>query len=302
MSLVVVGSFGIDTVETPYGKVEGVVGGSALYFSLAASLFTEVRLAGNIGADFPSEPLQTLRSRGADLNGVQTFENQPTFRWSGRYCGDMSEAETLLTELNVLLEPPRIPSAYKDSPFAFLANMGPDTQLATLKELQADMVFADTMNLWIETALPDLLKVLQQVDGLILNETEARALTGEDLLLKAGSALLQMGPKIIVIKKGEHGAILFADGMEFHVPAYPTRLVVDPTGAGDSFAGGFLGSLAKAGKVSPPSLRLAMAMGTVAASCTVEHFSTAGLEAATIEELDGRFLGLREFVDFGTPE
>ena len=300
MSLVVVGSFGIDTIETPFGRAEDVVGGSAVYFSLAASLFSHVKLAGNIGSDFPQAPLQTLKKRGADLDGIQTFTDQATFRWTGRYEGEMNEAETLRTELNVLVEPPQIPHTYIHSPFVFLANMGPSTQLETLKTLQGHSVFADTMNLWIDTALADLQQVLEKVDGLILNDAEARALTGETHLILAGEALLKMGPDTVIIKKGEHGAFLFTEALHFALPAYPTSQVVDPTGAGDSFAGGFLGALAEMGESTPKNLRRAMAYGTVAASMTVEHFSTKGLEEATRSELDQRFQKLRDFVQFSS--
>ena len=300
MSLVVVGSFGIDTIETPFGRAEDVVGGSAVYFSLAASLFSQVKLAGNIGSDFPQAPLQILKKRGADLSGIQMFRDQATFRWTGRYEGEMNEAETLRTELNVIVEPPKIPDNYIQSPFVFLANMGPSTQLEVLDTLQGGLVFADTMNLWIDTALTDLHQVINKVDGLILNDAEARALTGETHLILAGEALLEMGPDTVIIKKGEHGAFLFTDGLHFALPAYPTSQVVDPTGAGDSFAGGFLGALAEMGEVTPANLRRAMAYGTVAASMTVEHFSTRGLEAAVRDCLDRRFQELQDFVQFSS--
>jgi sugar/nucleoside kinase (ribokinase family) len=298
MSLVVVGSFGLDTVETPFGRRVEVLGGSAVYFSLAASLFTHVKLAGNIGADFPESAFATLDRRGADRSGIQVFDDQKTFRWSGRYAGDMNEAETLVTELNVLAEPPTVPDSYKGSPYVFLANMGPDTQLAMLDELQGQTVFADTMNLWIDIQRPALVQLLGRLDGLILNDAEARSLTGESNLMRAGKALLSMGPKVVIIKKGEHGAFLFEKSFHFALPAYPTGDVIDPTGAGDSFAGGFLGSVAEMGQVNPANLRRAMAFGTVAASLTVERFSTEGLENAAREQLDRRYAELRDFVRF----
>lgn len=298
MSLVVVGSFGLDTVETPFGRREEVLGGSAVYFSLAASLFTHVKLAGNVGSDFPESAWRSLDARGADRSGIQVFEDQPTFRWSGRYAGDMNEAETLRTELNVLAEPPRVPESYQGAPFVFLANMGPDTQLEMLDQLQGKVVFADTMNLWIDTQREALLRLLERLDGVILNDAEARALTGESNLIRAGAALRKLGPRIVVVKKGEHGAFLFGEGFSFALPAYPTSQVVDPTGAGDSFAGGFLGSLAEMGEITPNNLRTAMAFGTVAASMTVERFSTDGLEKAAREQLEQRSSELREFVQF----
>lgn len=298
MSLVVVGSFGLDTVETPFGRREEVLGGSAVYFSLAASMFTEVKLAGNVGSDFPESAWSTLDQRGAVRTGIQVFEDRPTFRWSGRYEGDMNEAETLHTELNVLAEPPQVPEDYRGAPFVFLANMGPDTQLEMLEQLQGGTVFADTMNLWIDTQRENLMTLLGRLDGIILNDAEARALTGEANLIRAGEALLRMGPRVAVVKKGEHGAFLFERDFHFALPAYPTSQVVDPTGAGDSFAGGFLGSLAEMGELTPANLRKAMAFGTVAASMTVERFSTEGLEKAAREQLERRYAELREFVQF----
>ena len=298
MSLVVVGSFGLDTVETPFGRREEVLGGSAIYFSLAASLFTKVRLAGNVGCDFPDTALQTLKIRGADCTGIQVFEEKPTFRWTGRYEGDMNEAETLVTELNVLAEPPVVPDSYCGSPYVFLANMGPDTQLQMLERLNGEKVFADTMNLWIDIQKDNLLRLMGKLDGLVLNDAEARALTGKDNLIQAGNALLEMGPEVVIIKKGEHGAFLFERSFHFALPAFPTDKVIDPTGAGDSFAGGFLGSLAEMGEFTPTNLRRAMAFGTVAASMTVEHFSTEGLENAARPHLERRYAQLRDFVRF----
>jgi len=296
MTLVVVGSVGIDTVETPFGRVEDVVGGSAVYFSLAASLFTPVRVAANVGHDFPGHPWEALKQRETDLSGLKVFEDQPTFRWSGRYEGDMASAETLKTELNVLAEPPEIPDSYRGAPFVFLANMGADVQIQMLDQLDGGTAFADTMNLWIKTQPEELREVLRRIDGLILNDGEARQLTGEANLSAAGGELLKMGPKIVVVKKGEHGAFLFAPEFHFALPAYPTTRVIDPTGAGDSFAGGFVGFLASGGGLDKFRLRQAMAYGTVAASLTVEKFSTQALEEAGREDLDRRYAELREFV------
>ncbi len=296
MSLVIVGSVGLDDVETPYGQVQGVAGGTALYASLAASLFTRVRVAANVGHDFPEEAWAPQRARGADLSGLRVFEDQATFRWAGRYEGDMNEAQTLRTELNVLEVPPAAPPDWKGAPWVFLANMGPDVQLDMLEALQGGTVFADTMNLWIETQRDNLLELLRRIDGLVLNDGEARLLTGENHLIKAGEHLLDLGPRVVVVKKGEHGAFLFSRDFHFALPAYPTTRVVDPTGAGDSFAGGMLGYLAENGALEPAALRRAMAYGTVAASLTVEAFSTAGLARATREDLDRRFQELLEFV------
>ncbi|TAH38478.1 MAG: sugar kinase [Planctomycetota bacterium] len=296
MSLVVVGSAGIDTVETPSGRVHDVVGGSAVYFALAASLFGPVKVAANIGADYPEAVWEVLRRRGADLGGVRRYADHASFRWSGRYRGDMNAAETLRTDLNVLALPPEPPASYGGARFVFLANMGPEVQLRCLERLGGEVVFADTMNLWIESARPALLALLRRVQGLVLNDAEARQLTGEDNLIRAGAALLLLGPQVVVLKKGEHGAFLFARGFHFALPAYPTTRVVDPTGAGDSFAGGLLGSLAAAGSLDPPGLRRAMAYGIVTASFTVEEFSTRGLERLERAQVDQRLEELREFV------
>jgi len=298
MSLAVFGSVGLDDVETPAGSVQEVVGGSAVYFSLAASLFTGVRVAANVGGDFPESAWSVLRSRGADLSGLQVFSDRPTFRWSGRYEGDMNEAQTLKTELNVLAEAPVVPDSFGDARIVFLANMGPDTQLSLIERFGDAVVFADTMNLWIDTQRPALEKLLGLVYGFICNDAEARALTGEQNLIAAGQHLQAMGPDIVVIKKGEHGSFLFTREGRFGLPAYPTDQVVDPTGAGDSFAGGFLGSLAEHDSWSLDELRRSMVYGTVCASLTVESFSTSGLEQAGRMHLDKRFSALRDFVSF----
>ena len=298
MSLAVFGSVGLDDIITPEASVEGVVGGSAVYFSLAASLFTDVRLAANVGGDFPAKAWDTLRERGTDFAGLQKFEDKPTFRWSGRYEGAMNEAETLRTDLNVLIEEPLVPESYKDSKYLFLANMAPVTQLEILQSFPNATAFADTMNLWIEHERETLDRLLQLVYGLVLYEGEARMLTGEHNLLRAGAALQKMGPEVIIIKKGEHGAFLFTPDGRFGLPAYPVENVVDPTGAGDSFAGGLMGALAEADDFSMDSLRRAMAFGTVCASVTVEAFSTAGLESASRTVIQDRYDELRDFLRF----
>lgn len=296
MSLVVVGSAGIDTVETPFGRAEEVAGGSAVYFALAASLFGPVQVAANIGGDYPMQVFEALAARGADLSGVRRYAERPSFRWSGRYGGDLNSAETLRTELNVLALPPDPPPSYRGARLAFLANMGPEVQLRMLDALQPEAAFADTMNLWIETEREALLALLRRVRGVVLNDGEARQLTGHANLIRAGQALLALGPRVVVIKKGEHGAFLFERGFHFALPAYPIGEVVDPTGAGDSFAGGFLGALAEAGGLEPAALRRAMAYGVVTASFTVERFSTAGLEELARPRIERRLAELREFV------
>lgn len=298
MTLAAFGSVGLDDISTPEKSVEGVVGGSAVYFSLAASLFTKVRMAANVGNDFPSSVWDTLRSRGVDLAGLQEFPDRPTFRWSGRYEGAMNEAVTLKTELNVLAEEPQIPDSYRSARYLFLANMGPDVQLRILEQFPQATAFADTMNLWIHEAREDLDRLLQLIYGLVLNEGEARLLTGEHNLIKAGAALQKFGPDVVIIKKGEHGAFLFTPEGRFGLPAYPVEHVVDPTGAGDSFAGGLMGALAEADDLSMENLRRAMAYGTVCASMTVGAFSTEALAQASRVEIEERYQELRDFLRF----
>jgi sugar/nucleoside kinase (ribokinase family) len=299
MSLVVFGSIGLDDVETPSGSVRGAIGGSAVYFSLAASLFTRVQVAGNVGNDFPPQAWEVLRRRGADLSGLKLFRDRPNFRWSGRYEGDMNEAITLDTQLHVLAIEPEVPPSYLDARLVFLANMGPDVQAKLRDRFPRARVWADTMNLWIRTQRDALTALLPRLDGLVLNDGEARMLTGEHNLIAAGARLQELGPPVVVVKKGEHGAFLFAPDGRFSLPAYPTSRVVDPTGAGDSFAGGLLGSLAAAGAHDFRALRRAMVDGTVCASLTVEEFSTRGLETAEPAELARRGAELRAFVDLG---
>jgi sugar/nucleoside kinase (ribokinase family) len=299
MSIVVFGSVGLDDVETPSGSVQNAVGGSAVYFSLAASLFTRVQVAANVGHDFPSSAWDTLRRRGADLSGLKVFRDQPNFRWRGRYEGDLNEAITLDTQLNVLALEPEVPAAYLDARVVFLANMGPDVQTRLLARFPRARVWADTMNLWIRTQRPALAALLPRLDGVVLNDAEARMLTGERNLVAAGARLQEIGPPVVVIKKGEHGAFLFAREGRFSLPAYPTTTVVDPTGAGDSFAGGFLGSLTASGAWDFQALRRAMVDGTVCASLTVEDFSTRGLERAEAAVIARRGAELRAFVDVG---
>lgn len=299
MSLAVFGSVGLDDVETPSGRVAGAVGGSAVYFALAASLFTRVQVAANVGFDFPDAAWAPLRRRGADLSGLKVHRDQPNFRWRGRYEGDLNEAITLETQLNVLALEPEVPPSFAEARLVFLANMGPDVQGRLRDRFPHARVWADTMNLWIRTQRPALEALLPRLDGLVLNDGEARMLTGERNLIAAGVCLQEMGPATVVIKKGEHGSFLFAREGRFSLPAYPTVKVVDPTGAGDSFAGGFLGSLAAAGAWDFRAMRRAMVDGTVCASLTVEDFSTRGLEGADPAEIARRGAELRAFVDVG---
>jgi len=300
MSLLVVGSLAFDTIETPSGRREEELGGSAVYFSLAASVFGPVRLVGPVGEDFPLALVEGWRARGIDAAGLEVVRGGRTFRWSGRYAGDMNAAETLRTELNVLgTFRPKVPAAFRDSAFVFLANTHPATQASVLSQVDRPrFVLADTMNLWIETERPALLDLLRRVDGLLLNDGEARMLAGERNLIAAGRAILRLGPKWVIVKKGEHGSFLFSADHFYALPAYPAERVVDPTGAGDTFAGGLMGSLARDGAADLGSLKRGMLHGTVTASFTVERFGTGGIAAVDAAAADGRH---REFLRFVSP-
>ncbi len=297
MSLLVVGTVAYDSIETPSGQVTEETGGSATYFSLAASRFAPVRLVAAVGNDFPDERRAIFAGRDIDTAGLETIADGRTFRWSGKYEGDMNVAETLETQLNVLATfKPKLPAPYPDTPFVFLANAAPAVQMEVLDQTPARrFVMADTMNLWIDIARDELTEVLRRVDGVVMNDEEARSLTGERNLIKAGNAILAMGPKVALVKKGEHGAFLFSTYMFHALPAYPVHEVVDPTGAGDSFAGGLMGYLASTGRVSIGNLKRGMVYGTVAASFTVQGFGTSTLAAATRDDFEVRF---HEFLNF----
>jgi sugar/nucleoside kinase (ribokinase family) len=298
MSLLVVGSIAIDSVETPTGKANEALGGSASYFSYAASYFCPVRLVGVIGNDFPESYINVLRDRpNIDTAGV-TVEPGRTFRWRGKYAGDMNVAETLEVELNVFGEfDPDIPEPFRDSPFVFLANGSPIVQRKVLHQVrQPQLVVADTMNLWIEIQRGELLDLLRQVDGLILNDQEALMLTEESKLVRAGQKILELGPKFVIVKKGEHGAMFFSEAGTFALPAFPTSRLVDPTGAGDSFAGGVMGYLAHANKLDADTIKSAMAYGTVVASINVEGFSLSRFLETSRDDIDQRFAQYREML------
>ena len=290
MSLLVTGSIGIDTVESPYGRVESVLGGSAVYFSFAAGVYGPVRLVGVVGEDFPDEFRQVLESGPIDLAGLEVRKGSKTFRWSGKYLSDINERETLAVDLNVLAEEgPKVPPSFADSETVFLANTHPTLQRSLLSQLAGPkIVVADTMNLWIDNERESLLQTLKLVTGVIINDAEARDLTGRRNLVEAGEAVLNLGPEFAIIKKGEHGALLVtADGVTA-IPAFPTKDVRDPTGAGDSFAGGVLGYLNAEGECGTPTLRRAMVRGTVAASFAIEDFSLGRVLTLTREEIDER--------------
>lgn len=290
MSLLVTGSIGIDTVTSPYGRAENVLGGSAVYFAFAASQYVPVRLVGVVGEDFPESFRKTLATRDIDLRGLEVRKGSKTFRWSGRFEGDMNAAETLEVDLNVLAERgPKVPEAFADSQTVFLANTHPTLQRDLLSQLRSPkLVVCDTMNLWITTERESLLETLRQVTGVIVNDGEARQLTGRLNLMEAGETILGMGPKFVIIKKGEHGALLLTLDGPAAVPAFPTKMVHDPTGAGDSFAGGVLGYLSAQGRTDFDTLRNALVHGTVAASFVIEDFSLRGVEKLTRMEIDQR--------------
>ena len=292
MSLLVTGSIGIDTVETPAGRREDVVGGSAIYFSYAASFFTPVRLIGVVGEDCPQEMFDLFEGREVDTSGLEVRAGSKTFRWHGSYLKDLNEAETVEVDLNVLAErAPKIPPEFVDSKYVFLANTHPALQQEMLGRLKSPrLIVADTMNLWIQTQRDELSKLLSKIHGLVLNDGEARLLTEEKNLITAARQVLKMGPRFVVIKKGEHGCVMVSDQKDrFTLPAFPTSKVVDPTGAGDSFAGGMMGYLATQGTFSPATIKRALAFGTVVASFTIADFSLGGLQAANRQHIDERF-------------
>ena len=299
MSVLVVGSIALDTVETPFGRFEDVLGGSATYFSCAARHFTDVCLVGVVGGDFPASHRQRLADRGIDLTGLQVGDGD-TFRWHGRYTGDMGSAETIDVKLNVLATfDPAIPESYRAAEFVFLANASPVLQMKVLGQMQRPtLTVADTMNFYIQTERDALIQLMGRVDGMVLNDGEARMFSEQHNLLVAGREVLELGPKFVIIKRGEHGATLFTRDGVYPLCAFPTDRVVDPTGAGDSFAGGLMGFLASQGRWDTSLLRLAMAYGTITASFAVEDFSLRGLEAASRSALDRRLNAYRELTSF----
>jgi sugar/nucleoside kinase (ribokinase family) len=295
--LVVVGSVALDTVTTPFGAVKEALGGAATYFSYSASFFTQVRLVGTVGEDFPSEHLDLLRHRHVDLAGLQISKGL-TFRWTGEYGYDLNEAKTLDTQLNVFADfKPALPEAYKAAPFLFLANIDPVLQLDVRRQMTRPVLVAlDTMNFWIQGKRDDLLRALAEVDALLINDAEARQLAGEPNLVKAARAILRLGPRTIVVKRGEYGALMLSEDEVFFVPAYPLESVFDPTGAGDTFAGGFMGYLSSQGKVDRQTVRRAIVYGSVMASFTVEDFSLDRLKRLTPEDVQRRYGAFHDLV------
>ena len=297
MSLLVVGSVAFDNVETPKGKVENALGGSALYFSASSSLFTDVRLVAVVGDDFPQEPVDFLKSRGVDLSGLHQVEGK-TFRWEGRYGDDLNEAETLATHLNVFGDfKPVLSEEYRQSDYVFLANIDPCLQRDVLDQIESPKFVAlDTMNFWIDSKLDSLKETLKRVDMLVINDGEARSLGGDSNVVKAAHNILKMGPRFLVIKRGEYGALLF-DGDEFaFAPAFPLEEVFDPTGAGDTFAGGMMGYIANKDSISPEVLRQAMVVGCTMASFDVEDFSFNAMRELTHPQIDERLNAFRKLI------
>ena len=302
MGILVVGSVALDTVETLEGKVEDSLGGSATYFSVAASFFhQQIHLVGVVGDDFPSEYVDFLSKRGIDLQGLERITGGKTFRWGGSNVSDLNAAETEFTYLNVFSDfDPKLPYTYQDTPYVFLANINPELQLRVLEQVhRPKLVVCDTMNLWIDISRPALMETLKQVDILILNDGEAKQLTEKKNLIQAGKEILTYGPSRVVIKKGEHGAISLTKSEFFAVPAYPLTSVFDPTGAGDSFAGGFMGYLAAQNRSNDEqTIRQAIVYGTVVASFNVEDFSLNRQRTLTRQEIDDRFNRLKDMVHF----
>lgn len=301
MSILVVGSVALDTVETPFDRREDALGGSAMYFSVAASFFSHVYLVGVVGNDFPEEAISLLKDRNVDLEGLQVEEGQ-TFRWEGRYHYDMNNRDTLDTQLNVFETfSPRIPEKYKSADLLFLANIHPSLQLEVLDQIKSPkLVITDTMNLWIDTSRPELMKVISHTDILLISDSEARQLTDEPSLVKAAKILLSEGPEYLIIKKGEHGAMMVGRNSIFFAPGFPLEEVIDPTGAGDVFAGGLVGYLDSVDEFNETALRQGIIYGSALASFNVENFSLDRLKKLTREEIDARYQEFKNLTTFET--
>jgi sugar/nucleoside kinase (ribokinase family) len=304
VSILVVGSVAFDSIETPFGKVDNVLGGSAVYFSTSASFFADVNLVAVVGEDFPQEHIDFLSSRNIDLSGLSR-DSGKTFHWEGKYGYDLNEAQTLATHLNVFEKfKPRIPSSYAGSDYLFLANIDPDLQMEVLSQVDNPRIVAsDTMNFWISSKPESLRKVVKNVDILIVNDAEARQFSQEPNLVKAARKLLDIGVKTLIVKRGEYGVLMFTRSSIFAAPAYPLEEVFDPTGAGDTFAGGFMGYLANTGDTSDEGIRRAIIFGSVMASFTVEDFSLNRLKKLSYNEIEERYRGLKAMTHFeGLPE
>ncbi len=302
MSLVIIGSMAFDAIETPFGKVDRIIGGSAIYGAWSASAFYRtIKAVSIIGGDFPPEEIQKLEARGVHFDGVEVVPDGKSFFWSGRYHEDLNTRDTLITDLNVLAQfDPQIPESYQDCEFLMLGNLVPAVQSSVISQLKAKpkLIVLDTMNFWMEVAMDDLKDVLKKIDVLLVNDAEARQLSGEYSLVKAAAKIQAMGPRYLIIKKGEHGALLFGEGKIFSAPALPLEEVFDPTGAGDTFAGGFIGHLARTGDVSFENMKTAIIVGSAMASFCVEKFGPQRMQELRKEEIDARIEEFVELVNF----
>ena len=291
-----------DAIETPFGKTDKIVGGAATYIAYAASYFVKpVQQISIVGYDFPKEEMDELKKRGVQLDGVEIVPDKKSFFWSGRYHEDMNSRDTLVTDLNVLADfNPKVPASFQGADFLMLGNLAPSTQISVIEQLKPRprLIAMDTMNFWMDIAMPDLQKLLKMVDLLMLNDAEARQLTGQFSLVKAAKAIMAMGPKYLVIKKGEHGALLFHGDQVFFAPALPLEEVFDPTGAGDTFAGGFMGHLARTKDISFENMKTAIIVGSALASFCVEKFGPIRLKELSKKDIDARIQQFRELVSF----
>lgn len=302
MAIITLGTMAFDAIETPFGKIDKIVGGSATYVAYSASHLSQpIQQISIVGDDFPEEEMQELKRRNVQLTGVEVVAGQKSFFWSGKYHLDMNSRDTLITDLNVLANfIPRVPEEYQGSEFLMLGNLMPSLQISVINQLRSrpKLIVLDTMNFWMETALEDLKKVLEMVDVLLINDSEARLLSGEFSLVKSAKKILQMGPKFLIIKKGEHGALLFHEDHVFFAPALPLEDVFDPTGAGDSFAGGFIGHIAKAKDISFENMKTAIIVGSALASFCVEKFGPQRLKEITKKDIDDRLAEFVQLVNF----
>jgi len=302
MSLLVVGTMAFDALETPFGKVDKIIGGSGIYLAWAASNFSKsINQISIIGGDFPKEEMTQLEERGVSFEGVEVVPDGKSFFWSGRYHMDMNTRDTLVTELNVLARfDPKVPESYQDCEFLMLGNLAPAVQISVINQLKnrPKLIVMDTMNYWMASAAEDLAKVLKMVDVLMVNDSEARELSGEHSLVKAAAKIQGMGPKYLIIKKGEHGALLFHDKNVFYAPALPLEDVFDPTGAGDTFAGGFIGHIARTRDISFNNMKTAIIVGSAMASFCVEKFGPSRLKEISKEDIEGRIEEFVELVEF----
>ena len=301
MSLIVVGTMAFDAIETPFGKIDRIVCGSATYVAYAASNFIQpINQVSIIGYDFPKEEIAELKTRGVVMDGVDVIKDKKSFFWSGRYHEDMNSRDTLVTDLNVLADfDPKLPGSYLDSEFVMLGNLQPTVQMNVIKQLKRPkLIVMDTMNFWMESAMPELEEVLKKIDVLLINDAEARQLSGQYSIVKASKTILGMGPKFLIVKKGEHGALLFHGDKVFFAPALPLEEVFDPTGAGDTFAGGFIGHLARTKDISFENMKTAIIVGSAMASFCVEKFGPTRLKEISKEDIDKRLHQFRELVNF----